>query len=259
MNTRFLELQPKDFRKELMRIWSLATVERKPMVLMRFGDGEGLLMRGQEVHHETQAFQIDGWSAPEGLTRLGRDLSAALAMKGEGVHIGISDLSRWPAEMAWALERTRQPSEYITFACLFINANYAAFRQELLDLQESVVLMASELAPSSQTLPFKVHETFPMPTNCAYRWERDHGTLGPAFESLADRYDSTLFLISGGPLAKVAAARMWSRNPTNRYLDVGSALDEFVFGRLTRPDYVPEGRYSTFDLRRHHAERRRLS
>jgi hypothetical protein len=257
VDERFRELRQKDFRDELERIWQLATGERRPMVLMRFGDGEGLLMRGQEVHHETQAYQVDGWSAPEGITRLGRDLLAALSMVGPDVHIGISDLSRWPAEMAWALERTRQPATNITFACLFINANYPVFRTKLIRLSEPVVLMVSERAPAHAALPFKVIERFPMPIDCANRWEQDYGSLGAAFDALAERHQSTLFLISGGPLAKVAAGRMWERNSSNRYLDVGSAIDEFVFGRLTRPDYVEGGRYSTFDPRRFHAQHRK--
>lgn len=256
MDARFQELQSKDFREELHRIWSLTTEERRPMVLMRFGDGEGLLMRGQEVHHETQAYQIDGWSAPPKLTRLGRELLEALSMTGPDVHIGISDLSRWPVEMAWALKRTRQPASLITFACLFINANYPVFRRLLGNLSEPVVLMVSERAPASITLPFPVIERYPMPADCANRWERDYTALGEGFEALAERHQSTLFLISGGPLAKVAAARMWKRNPTNRYLDVGSAIDEFIFGRLTRSGYDENGRYSTFDPRRFHAQRR---
>lgn len=43
---------------------------------------------------------------------------------------------------------------------------------------------------------------------------------------LASRYDGHLFVISGGPLAKILIAEMWDANCRNRYVDFGSTVDK---------------------------------
>ena len=75
-------------------------------------------------------------------------------------------------------------------------------------------------------------------------------------EELAGRHDGRLFLLAGGPLAKVLVARMWAANPSNRYLDVGSAIDRVLFQRSTRPYHEGSDVYSTFNLKRFYAWKR---
>jgi hypothetical protein len=101
--------------------------------------------------------------------------------------------------------------------------------------------------------PLTVREFFPMPTDCAHYWEQNGDVFGEKLDQLANRYHGALFLVSGGPLAKVAISRMWKTNPGNRYLDVGSAIDQQLFGSLTRPDYIGSTRVSTFSLETYYA------
>ena len=49
------------------------------------------------------------------------------------------------------------------------------------------------------------------------------------------QHNDTLFFISAGPLSEVLIDELYSENPNNRYIDVGSAIDEYVHGKVTRP------------------------
>jgi hypothetical protein len=37
---------------------------------------------------------------------------------------------------------------------------------------------------------------------------------------------------------------MYNHNPNNKYIDVGSSLDEFIHGKLTRPYMNPYSQYA---------------
>ena len=52
-----------------------------------------------------------------------------------------------------------------------------------------------------------------------------------------------LVFVSGGPLAKVIIHFLSISNPTNRYIDVGSSIDEIIHGHKTRPFMKPDNEY----------------
>ena len=54
--------------------------------------------------------------------------------------------------------------------------------------------------------------------------------------ALASKYDGHLFVVSGGPLAKILIAQMWDANCRNRYIDFGSSVDNVLAAIRTR-DY----------------------
>ena len=252
MDDRLDELGRKDFRDELLALWDRAIVRREPLCLMRFGDGEGLLMRGTEV-----LCAADGWTAPARVTRLGADLLETLQMTGSDVYIGLSDLTLFPGEMVWALPRCRQPPEWITFACLFGNANHGEFCRLLSSLDEPTIVLGSERANTGNLDELRAREFHPLPANdCVGYWEQHGETLCASMEQLARRYSETLFLLAGGPVAKILVARMWRANPSNRYLDVGSAVDHILFGRATRPYHDGSDLYATFSLKGYYAWKR---
>ena len=58
--------------------------------------------------------------------------------------------------------------------------------------------------------------------------------------TLAKKYSGNLFLIAVGPLSEILIDKMYKNNPNNRYVDVGSSLDEWTHGKITRP-YQQEG------------------
>jgi hypothetical protein len=138
------------------------------------------------------------------------------------------------------LRRLRTAPAQITFATLFCNFNYGVFRERLDALEERVVVMASKHGAGRALGRLGVLEYVPMEHDCVHHWERAHADEKARAVELARRYERTLFLVAAGPMANVLIHAMFGANPTNRYLDVGSALDELIHGRRTRP-YMHHG------------------
>jgi hypothetical protein len=73
------------------------------------------------------------------------------------------------------------------------------------------------------------------PDDCVNAYETQGDGMMTPYVEAASRHTNALFLISGGPLAKWAVYLMHETNPSNFYVDVGSAADMIVKGRTTRP------------------------
>jgi len=56
----------------------------------RYADGEVALMRGHTVGATLQAYQVDRWSAPNGLTKVGKELLETLNHTEKNYHYAIS-------------------------------------------------------------------------------------------------------------------------------------------------------------------------
>ena len=59
----------------------------------RYADGEVLLMKGNEVGQNTQAFKIDNWSSPNQLTTVGNELLESLSHTESNYYYAISSVS----------------------------------------------------------------------------------------------------------------------------------------------------------------------
>ncbi|PSB46756.1 hypothetical protein C7B80_12170 [Cyanosarcina cf. burmensis CCALA 770] len=223
----------KDFQQELDNIWK-QIIEKKPLAFTRYGDGELLLIKGKEVDRNTQAFQQDRWFATKGLSLLGKDLYSTLHHTEANYYYGIPcDRSNTQAKNEY-LSLISQTTEYITFANLFINYNYLSFKQRLALLEEEVVVIANEKGFNKNLKPLKIKKFIPIEDNCVYFWEKNSRNFINRLEKLAE-YSNTLFFISAGPLAEVIIDCLWNLNQTNRYIDVGSAIDEIIYQQITRP------------------------
>lgn len=207
---------------------------REPTAIARYADGEEALMRGGGISQSATVFVEDGWWAPGGMTRLGSDLLATLGHTEPTYFYGIPGRNDF-ASIAFHLEHLVAPSEQLTFATLFCNLNYRPFRECLDALDEPVVVMASKRGAGRTFGRLRVLEFVPMEHDCVPHWEASHAEERARAADVAQRYERTLFLVAAGPMANLLIDTMFAANPTNRYLDVGSALDEIVQGRKSRP------------------------
>ena len=69
--------------------WGLIN-KKENFTFARYADGEILLMRGSEVKTNTQAFTVDKWSSPNGLTKVGHELLVTLDHTEENYYYAIS-------------------------------------------------------------------------------------------------------------------------------------------------------------------------
>jgi hypothetical protein len=67
-------------------------------------------------------------------------------------------------------------------------------------------------------------------------WYNSHKqSILTSLKDMAERHRDTLFLVAAGPLANIMVDKLYEYNPSNTYLDVGSPLDVFTKGVMTRP------------------------
>jgi len=199
----------------------------------RYADGEVALMKGRSVGLGSQAFHVDKWSSPNKLTKVGSELLETLNHSESNYYYAISSNTDWPDDFDFLTKRIII-KENITFANLWINANYQKMKKFYFDLNKSAYLICNHIA-KKENFPFIVSEIFPFPDDCVGYWEH----FGEDYISQLIEYISQLtnqtFFISCGPISEIIIHKLYTANPNNQYIDVGSSIDEFVHGTPTRP------------------------
>jgi len=215
-----------------------------PTVFSRYADGELALMMGKEIPNYSQAYMEDKWNAPQGKTLLGKDLGNTLKNKDEeyfyGISCGCCDLNARNIIMA-NLFRAGVKTENITYSNLWINGNYKKFKLICENLKEDVVYIGNYIG-KDKTYPFNIKQYFSIQDDCVNFWENNKSELLEELKQLL-KYNNTLFFISAGPMSEVIIDFLWNNNKSNRYVDVGSALDEYSKGRKTRPYMIESQPY----------------
>ena len=209
----------------------------------RYADGEVMLMKGVPVTEGTQAFVIDKWKAPNMLTKVGRELLETLNHTESNYYYAISSKTDNINDYHFLLENIKQTSDKLTFVNLWINANYLNMKRKLCSNKREVILICNEKA-KKENFSFNIKDITPFPNDCINFWE----TNGDSYISeLIERYGkmkNQLFYISCGPVSEIIIHNLYKANPNNTYIDVGSSIDEFVHGEITRPYMNPSSIYS---------------
>ena len=215
----------------------------EPMAIYRFGDGERLLMLGQAVGEYTQAARVDRWTAPSGVTRLGRDLYTVLT-SGQGAHAHFGISCPCCDEVSYAFYAGAVDRSPTFSANLFINANYPRWRTFLEQLKDRNVAVILNEHANTRDLPFVPSCKIFVPDDCVNRYEQEHERYTGYARSMARELDRAIVLVAAGPMSEPLIHFMWNENPNNTYVDVGSSLDEMTYGRRTRPYADPESEYA---------------
>lgn len=180
-----------------------------PFAFARYADGERAICMGNPI------VGCDGWEYPGGRTRFAEDLLASLHCTEPDFYYGISDGCCDRPARDWYLDHLRVPLDQVTFSNIFVNWNYRRFQQ--LNLQGAVIVgcEASDFAVPSNVLstPF------------------DFDAL--VTELLA--VDCPI-LVAAGPASGIIIHKYWQRASRKQVIvDVGSAIDELLRGKKTRP------------------------
>jgi hypothetical protein len=228
------------FKEDFDNAWNRIE-SNLPFAHARYADGEICLMKGIPIGGGSQATDVDRWSAPTGITKLGKDLRESLSCVDPYYYYAISCDSSNTEDKQWLLNNIKQDREYVTFANLWINGNYNRFIDRLTTLKKDITIIANENGENKK-YPFNVSDYMSFGNDCVNVWEENKGQI---MQILGESFNNTsgqTFFISVGPLSEAIIYLLWKLNPRNQYIDVGSALDEFVHGRKTRP-YMIEGSF----------------
>lgn len=233
----------KDFNKDFEFFTDLIRSD-KNFAYARYADGEVALMQGMPIGERSQAYQIDKWHAPEGMTLAGKELLDSLNHEEDNYYYAISATSDSINDSSFLQSRIKR-QENITFANLWINANYQKMKAFYHSLDKKVYLICNHKA-KKESFPFTVEEIFPFPEDCITYWELPG--YGDSYMRQLQEYVGQVvnktFFISCGPISEIIIDKLYRLNPNNQYVDVGSSIDEFVHGSFTRPYMDPNSPYA---------------
>lgn len=234
----------KDFEKDFVTFKN-KILSKQNFAYARYADGEVKLMNGMAIGYNTQAYQSDGWSCDSKMYKIGNKLLDSLNHNESNYYYAITSPNQSMFDYVFLMDRIKQPENNITFADLWINGNYQKFKTFLnTELNEPVVLIASKNVIGKNTHPLMLKELYPIPNDCVNFYEINELQFTNDMISLCKKHNNTLFFVSAGPLSEVIIHEMYVANPYNRYIDVGSAIDEVVHGVKTRPYMLEETIYS---------------
>lgn len=224
-----------DFKQDFIEIFELIN-SKKPFALSRFADGEIAIMQGRQKNG------ADNWISPNYLTKLGEDLLECLSLVDDNVYFGISCSCCDSKGKEYLLDLMKTKNENITFSNIFVNGNYSDFMNKFKQIKTPINLI-SNIRTDVNRFPMQVKTHLPIPDNCIdfYQSLRDEFR-----QSILDYYkdiEGELFVISAGPLSEIIIDILWRNNPHNQYIDMGSAISEFVHGMPIREFAHPLSKY----------------
>ena len=74
-------------------------------------------------------------------------------------------------------------------------------------------------------------------------FEDNEETIKQTLKDNLSNIKNQLCLISAGPMSEAMIDYLWSINPNNQYIDVGSAISEFIHGKPIRDFAYPNSPY----------------
>lgn len=213
----------------------------KNFAYARYADGEVALIQGRPVDTNSQAFVVDRWKSDGNASVVGQQLLESLSHIEDNYYYAISAPSDNVRDYSFLKGHIK--TDNITFANLWINANYQKMRRFYETFTKPAYVLCNHRA-NKKTFPFTVLEHFPFPDNCVEYWLQ-HGDdyILQLLDYTTNVQDQTFF-VSCGPISEILIHRMYMANPNNQYIDVGSSMDEFVHGAKTRPYMNPASPYS---------------
>ena len=205
--------------------------------LFRYGDGERSIMMGKSVVAQ------EGWKAPNQVTSLGKSLSATLKLREENIYYGVScpccDLNAY----YWYLSHIE--SKNITFANIFVNANYHVFKNKFMQLTRDAVVIANHCGKNKKIGSLNVLKYYSVGDSCIDFWENEATNLIEEIKKdFGDKRD-LLYVLSAGPLSEPIIYELYKHNPQNTYVDFGSSIDFLIHDKDTRPYTNPQSEFGS--------------
>jgi len=216
-------------------------LSNKNFAYARYADGEVGLMKGAKIGYGSQALHVDKWQSPEFLTNVGRELLDSLNHTEDNYYYAISSHTDNINDYNFLRERIK--TNNITFANLWINANYQKMKSFYTNLKKEVYLICNHKA-NKELFPFPILEIFPFPDDCIAYWMAHGEDYIQQLLEYITQIENQTFFISAGPVSEILIDKMYKSNPNNQYIDVGSSLDEFTHGRITRPYMDSNSQYA---------------
>ncbi|MGJ8669224.1 MAG: glycosyltransferase [Oceanococcus sp.] len=218
----------KDFTQEL-QLFNRKLREQDNFALVRFGDGEMLVINGESIDLSEKCNGEHKYSPGDDNDERHRAvLAESLVHQQDNYFVGLPCRCCVGDALCERLRvQSRQPEERLTWANIFVNSNYPKFLQDTVAAlkQRPVVVVCHEKADLSG-LPFEVVADFRVGANA---WVQDYdGMLEKMLAYLQSQPQNQVFLFSAGVLSNMLIYQLAKAFPENTYLDVGSVFDDLM-------------------------------
>lgn len=196
----------------------------------RFADGEQWILEGREFGlspSEHGYLNEEDWKYfhPVEHSKQREHLMDALCHKDEKYHVGLlvgnSQINRNKTD--FLLKLSEQPIENVTYANLFVNANYARFRTEFVPelLKRELVVVCNR--KSTVSFP-NVRKVFTVGSNCIVN---DYDLVDRICDwTLESKTTGCVYLFCCSSLGNFCIRNLAEVAPSNVYLDCGSTLNK---------------------------------
>jgi hypothetical protein len=228
----------KEFQKDLESIIEALRVGEK-ISFSKFCDGEWAIMTNKpmpEVQHNEWTFDPNEPNDAEMRVRLIK----AFQYKNPRYFIGIAGPAIWGAQTFLEMKHNSlQDEEMITWADIFVNANYRQYVDEIVPLfSEKPVVLFCNSAASTKDAPFDVVKMFTVEDRA---WKEGFGLVEETKSFVVDNeIKDHIFLFACGPIGNVLCHELTELSEDNTYLDVGSTLNPYLGLQKYNRDYYDQ-------------------
>lgn len=204
----------KIFNEEIVKFYQKLTSNRH-FAFSKYADGEW-----SAIKREYSTPGNGEWIISPETERSCELLTKSFKYQDPGYYVGISCPCCQGANHYAMIDFSGQLTSQLTFANLFVNANYNFYLEKFIpEFSNKEIILVANRNSDITKLPFKVEEFYGVGYNA---WVDD---LNIIQHIIQQNYYDKLLLFSCGPLGNILCHQLWSSNKNNTYLDVGSTLD----------------------------------
>lgn len=204
------------------------------LALARHADGEANILQNNTIGNK------DGWlyKRDKNLS-FRKDLRKSLKCYDPNFYYGISCSCCDRKNHEYLLDELDAPSANLTFSNIFVNANHSTFQEKfpalLNTLNKDIIFCTGKKAKlKNLNKIFHVSDSLLIPGNCVTWWEQHRDYSLGLLDLKATQFNNAVFLFAAGPLSGILIHELWSINPSNIYIDIGSSFDPIIFNRKSR-------------------------
>lgn len=198
----------------------------EPFALIRFSDKEHFVLENLPIK------TIDEWSFNKNSILI-EHLNNVLKLNNSNVYFGIHHKCDNMIMFNYYKKKLSGNSN-LTFSTIFCNANYEKFLNFVMTSNLDIVLISCNKPFSNKIGSMSVIDYLEIDKNLTSKWDYECENYINKAINLSLNYTKKIFLLSGGPIAKILIQRMYEANPNNIYVDVGSSIDSFTKNMITR-------------------------
>lgn len=219
----------KKYFKEELKILEQRLLSGQKFAFSKYADGEWAMINNQNVQ------SIGEFKYEQNDIFYSTKLLESYRFKDDGYYIGISCPCCQGIEThKRMLLSSRQKEDHVTFANIFVNANYPHYVENFIPYYKTqkTILVCNRNA-KLENLPFISEKVYFIDRTA---FKTNYGLIE---EMKRDSVGSSdyLYLFSAGPLGNLLAAELWKENKNNVYLDIGSTLNPWLQAEGHKRDY----------------------